>query len=98
MDLFGKEGGANRWKVLGFVGASLLESIEAANLQMLTVRFKPEEMDEICSEWERIKYYYRTGLLKLAVWQILIPMFQAFVLAFKLLHSAVIFVGVSRFM
>jgi hypothetical protein len=96
--LFGKEVGANRWKVLGFDGTSLLESIEAANLQILTVRFKPEEMDEMCSEWERIKHYCCTGLVKLAVWQILIPIFQDFVLAFKLLHSAVMFVGVSGIM
>jgi hypothetical protein len=42
------------WKVLGFVDAIFLESIRVNLANFWTIRFKPEEMEEIYSEWEKI--------------------------------------------
>jgi hypothetical protein len=54
VDLFGKELKANVWKVLGFVDAIFLESIGVNFANFWTIRFKPEEMEEIYADWEKV--------------------------------------------
>jgi hypothetical protein len=53
VNLFGSELKSNPWKVLGFIGASLLDF----DVEIWTFRITSEDMQKVFSEWEKIKHF-----------------------------------------
>jgi hypothetical protein len=49
----------NEWKVLGFIDASFMKPIDVSGVELWTIRFKPEEMGKIYSEWENQSWMAR---------------------------------------
>jgi hypothetical protein len=52
VNLFGSELKSNPWKVLGFIGASLLDF----DVEIWTFRITSEDMQKVFSEWEKINH------------------------------------------